>query len=111
MQPLKVPLLSFLVLLSLPITTASLFRADHLRTLLFNLHSLLPRQQLDYGIYIVEQNGAEAFNRAMLFNVGAAEALKQYDYQCFIFHDVDLMPEDDRNIYSCPVQVMPKLSD
>jgi len=79
-------------------------RADHLRTLLFNLHSLLPRQQLDYGIYIVEQNGAEAFNRAMLFNVGAAEALKQYDYQCFIFHDVDLMPEDDRNIYSCPVQ-------
>ena len=77
MQPLKVPLLSFLVLLSLLVTVASLFRADHLRTLLFNLHSLLPRQQLDYGIYIVEQNGAEAFNRAMLFNVGAAEALKQ----------------------------------
>jgi len=79
-------------------------RSDHLRTLLFNLHSLLPRQQLDYGIYVVEQHGDEPFNRAMLFNVGAAEALKQYDYQCFVFHDVDLMPEDDRNIYSCPVQ-------
>lgn len=79
-------------------------RSDHLRTLLFNLHSLLPRQQLDYGIYVVEQHGDDPFNRAMLFNVGAAEALKQYDYQCFVFHDVDLMPEDDRNIYSCPVQ-------
>ena len=42
--------------------------------------------------------------RAMLMNVGAAEALKSYDYLCFIFHDVDLLPEDDRNLYSCPVQ-------
>ena len=79
-------------------------RQEHLRILLYNLHSLLPRQQLDYGIYVIEQNGNDPFNRAMLFNVGVAEALKQHDYQCFIFHDVDLMPEDDRNIYSCPVQ-------
>ena len=40
----------------------------------------------------------------MLLNVGAAEALKQYDFQCFIFHDVDLLPEDDRNLYTCPTQ-------
>ena len=46
----------------------------------------------------VEQYGSGPFNRAMLMNVGAAEALKQYDYQCFIFHDVDLLPEDDRNL-------------
>ena len=40
----------------------------------------------------------------MLMNIGAAEALRQDAYQCFVFHDVDLLPEDDRNIYSCPEQ-------
>lgn len=44
------------------------------------------------------------FNRAMLMNVGFVEALKQHDYDCFIFHDVDLIPEDDRNLYNCPEQ-------
>ena len=79
-------------------------REEHLRTFLFHMHSFLPRQQVDYGIFIVEQDGNGAFNRAMLLNVGAAEALKSYDFQCFIFHDVDLLPEDDRNLYTCPVQ-------
>ena len=79
-------------------------REEHLRTFLFHMHSFLPRQQVDYGIFIVEQDGNGAFNRAMLLNVGAAEALKSYDFQCFIFHDVDLLPEDDRNQYTCPVQ-------
>lgn len=79
-------------------------REEHLRTFLNHMHGFLPRQQIDYGIFIVEQDGGEAFNRAMLLNVGAAEALKSYDFQCFIFHDVDLLPEDDRNLYTCPVQ-------
>ncbi|XP_014680727.1 PREDICTED: beta-1,4-N-acetylgalactosaminyltransferase bre-4-like [Priapulus caudatus] len=77
-------------------------RDDHLRLFLQNMHPFLMRQQLDYGIYIVEQAGRTAFNRAKLFNIGYAESIKDYDWQCFIFHDVDLVPEDDRNIYSCP---------
>ncbi|KAJ9581817.1 hypothetical protein L9F63_003886 [Diploptera punctata] len=79
-------------------------RAQHLSTLLLNLHPLLQRQQLDYGIYVVEQAGDGPFNRAMLMNVGFVEALKLYNYDCFIFHDVDLLPEDDRNLYTCPEQ-------
>lgn len=48
--------------------------------------------------------GDDPFNRAMLFNVGFLEALKLRDFDCFIFHDVDLIPEDDRNFYTCPEQ-------
>jgi len=51
---------------------------------------------------IVSDDGP--FNRAMLMNVGFVEALKLYNYDCFIFHDIDLMPEDDRNLYTCPEQ-------
>ena len=42
-----------------------------------------------------------AFNRALLFNIGFREAMKHYSWECFIFHDVDLLPEDRRNLYQC----------
>lgn len=48
--------------------------------------------------------GNGQFNRAMLMNVGYVEALKEQTFDCFIFHDVDLLPEDDRNLYTCPEQ-------
>lgn len=48
--------------------------------------------------------GSDAFNRAMLMNVGYVEALKERPFDCFIFHDVDLLPENDRNLYTCPEQ-------
>jgi hypothetical protein len=79
-------------------------REEHLKILLRNIHPMLERQQLDYGIYVVEQFGNNSFNRAKLMNIGFLESRKQYDYQCFIFHDVDLIPEDDRNLYTCPEQ-------
>ncbi len=41
----------------------------------------------------------------MLYNLAYLEALKDYDWDCFIFHDVDLLPEDDRNLYTCPEEV------
>ena len=79
-------------------------REEHLRAFLVNIHAFLSKQNTEYTVFIVEQFGSETFNRAMLMNVGAAEALKRGDFQCFVFHDVDLLPEDDRNLYTCPIQ-------
>ena len=76
-------------------------REQHLKLFLLNIHPFLQKQQLDYTIFVVNQDGNEQFNRAALFNVGYLEATKLYPYDCFIFHDVDLLPEDLRNIYKC----------
>ncbi|XP_007647949.1 beta-1,4-galactosyltransferase 4 isoform X2 [Cricetulus griseus] len=76
-------------------------REKHLTYLLEHLHPFLQRQQLDYGIYIIHQTGSKKFNRAKLLNVGYLEALKEQNWDCFIFHDVDLVPENDFNLYTC----------
>lgn len=79
-------------------------RKQHLPVLLKNLHPFLMRQQIDYGIFLVEQSSDGSFNRAKLMNIGFVEALKLYEWDCFVFHDVDLLPMDDRNLYTCPDQ-------
>ncbi|KAG8136793.1 hypothetical protein E2320_005350 [Naja naja] len=51
-----------------------------------------------------QRAGNAKFNRAKLLNVGYLEALKEENWDCFIFHDVDLVPENDFNIYVCGSQ-------
>nr|CDJ93228.1 Metazoa galactosyltransferase domain containing protein [Haemonchus contortus] len=77
-------------------------RESHLHILLNNMHPFLTNQMLDYSIIVVEQIANQTFNRAKLLNVGYVEANKMYDWQCYVFHDVDLLPEDDRNLHLCP---------
>lgn len=81
-------------------------RQQHLAMFLNHMHPFLMKQQLEYGIFIVEQAGQSDFNRAKLMNVGFMESqrLKADGWQCFIFHDIDLLPLDGRNMYSCPRQ-------
>lgn len=79
-------------------------RGEHLLIFLQHMHPFLKKQQLDYTIYIIEQEGDGLFNRALLMNVGYIEALKRRNYDCFILHDIDLLPENDKNLYTCPVQ-------
>ena len=54
------------------------------------MHSILQRQEIEYQIFVINQVGTDPFNRAKLLNVGFMEALKLYDWECFVFHDVDL---------------------
>nr|XP_060484234.1 beta-1,4-galactosyltransferase 5 [Panthera onca] len=76
-------------------------RHEHLPVLLRHLIPMLQRQRLRFAFYVVEQVGTQPFNRAMLFNVGFQEAMKDLDWDCLIFHDVDHIPESDRNYYGC----------
>ncbi|XP_078604004.1 beta-1,4-galactosyltransferase 1-like [Branchiostoma floridae x Branchiostoma japonicum] len=77
-------------------------RREHLHIFLNHIHPILKRQLLDYGVYVIEQYGDEPmFCKGLLYNVGFTEVLKNRSYDCFVFHDVDLLLEDDRNIYSC----------
>ncbi len=41
------------------------------------------------------------FNRGKLLNVGFDLASRERDWDCYIFHDVDLLPASDNNRYEC----------
>ncbi|XP_032790423.2 beta-1,4-N-acetylgalactosaminyltransferase bre-4 [Daphnia magna] len=83
-------------------------RKDHLTVFLRYLHPFLQRQQLNYVIIVVEQSNSSSFNRGMLMNIGFNEAQLQEEFHCFIFHDVDFLPEDDGNPYTCPQEGKPR---
>lgn len=88
-------------------------REDNLNYLLTHMHPFLQRQELEYQIFIVEQANDELFNKGILMNAGFLEIMsltsnvtgdvnRTFAFDCVIFHDVDLLPEDDRIMYSCP---------
>ncbi|CAI2734801.1 unnamed protein product [Schistosoma spindalis] len=79
-------------------------RDIHLRMFLEHMHAFLRNQLLMYTIFIINQDGETHFNRALLLNVGFIESKRVTNFDCFIFHDVDLLPEDDRNSYRCANQ-------
>lgn len=79
-------------------------REDHLTRFLSNIHRFLQKQYLDYVIVVVEQADSHPFNRAALLNVGYLEMISKEHFDCFAFHDVDLVPEDLCNFYYCSTQ-------
>ena len=43
--------------------------------------------------------GTGTFNKGILMNAAFIYAYDMDYFDCFCFHDVDLVPEDDRNMY------------
>ena len=78
-------------------------RRKHLNTFLNHLHPFLQKQKLHYRILVIDQVDNSPFNRGKLLNVGYREAQRFFPYSCYVFHDVDLLPEDIRNLYDCNV--------
>lgn len=83
-------------------------RLKNLKIFLNNMHEYFIRHNINYGIYLIEPLKDLKFNRGFLMNIGFLEALKdkiangsQPYWDCFIFHDVDMIPEDERLFYTC----------
>jgi len=77
-------------------------RAQHLRQFVPHMIKFLGRQKSqglvsDFHVYVVEQSDdGRKFNRGKLLNIGFDLAKKSgRKHDVFIFHDVDLLPQDD----------------
>lgn len=58
---------------------------------MFNLH---------FSIYVIEQQDEKPWNKGLLYNIGAKQAIVD-KFPCLILHDIDLLPLDSGNLYSC----------
>ncbi|KAI8772560.1 beta-1,4-N-acetylgalactosaminyltransferase bre-4 isoform X1 [Biomphalaria glabrata] len=76
-------------------------RYPHLHITLQNLLPILKRQQVDATFFVIEQAPPSTFNKGAVMNAGFLEAEKLGNFDCYIFHDVDLIPLNDRNLYRC----------
>ena len=79
-------------------------RMNQLNIFLQYIHPFLQKHLISYRIFLIEQTFSKPFNRGALMNIGFVEALKFHLFHCFIFHDVDLLPLAEKNIYACTKQ-------
>jgi hypothetical protein len=85
-------------------------REQHLKSILATLHPMLQRQRSSYCIFVSEQEDEGRFNKGAVMNAAFREVTKSGSFDCIIFHDVDMLPENDYNIYQCensPVHLSP----
>ena len=66
-------------------------RYKHLQIFLNAIVPYLNNQNIDYKVFIIEQDNNKAFNRGALCNVGFKVA-KEYECDYVVFHDVDMIP-------------------
>lgn len=78
-------------------------REEHLQLFLQHIHPFLQKQGINYRIFVIEQFGHGIYNKGKLLNCGFREVLKLQNINCFIFNDVDLLPTNDKNLYTCSI--------
>ena len=62
---------------------------------------------------MAEQADHNFFNKALLMNAAFSESSSFSDFNCFIFHDVDMLPEKGNLAYACdhqPIHLSPAVS-
>lgn len=76
------------------------------------MHPILVQNNITYGVYLIEPRENITFNRGLLMNIGFLETIKDSFrmlngsnstpfWDCFVFHDTDLLPEENRLYYTC----------
>jgi beta-1,4-galactosyltransferase 1 len=79
-------------------------RYANLVRLLRHLHPFLMKQLLEYQVFVVEPLSNLIYNKALSMNAAFIEVTKVDNFDCFIFHDVDMLPENASLIYECSDQ-------
>ncbi|VDK50333.1 unnamed protein product [Anisakis simplex] len=77
-------------------------RYSQLQILLSYLLEFLSKFRTRFAIFIIEPTDGQVFNRGKLFNIGYNLANTIEDWDCFFFHDVDLLPTNRQLPYRCP---------
>ncbi|RNA43210.1 Beta-1-4-N-acetylgalactosaminyltransferase bre-4 [Brachionus plicatilis] len=85
-------------------------REHNLRVFLYNMHPFLQKQRLKYTIFVVEQVNSDKFNKGKVNNAAFIEIIQKptknftlaSDFECVVYHDVDLLPTSYMNLYTCP---------
>ena len=78
-------------------------RAAHLNVWLRNIIPQLQFQRRAFTIVVAEQTNSAIFNKGVLYNaavIGINKTLPNF-HDCFIYHDVDLLPESLCTLYQC----------
>lgn len=77
-------------------------REKNLLITLPNLISILQKQRFGFKIFIIEQTQDTIFNRGKLLNVGyEVQKNDEVNFDCLIFHDIDMILVDERLSYGC----------
>ena len=77
---------------------------DHSQFLTFQTNMLTylnMSHYMTYQIYYIQQEDEQPLNRGLLYNIGFAEAVQTLQFDCLIFHDINLIPKVQGIPYRC----------